>query len=146
MRRLSALATLSLVFLLPGCISFKLSAEDDPSLKASGLGSAYVGYTGFDEWDGTILRLGLLWGDGRAGEIFSFDVWPLGGIGIGLAGARVRVLPIELGAGALFYKPQLPKRHAAPPENLPPSGEPQGEPTQAPVEEAKAASEAGHTK
>lgn len=110
MSRICTLVVFALLFLVPGCISFRLSAEDDPSLKYSGLGTAYAGYSGFDEWDGDLIKLGLLGGQGRAGEIFSLDIWPLGGVGIGLAGARVRVLPIELGVGALFYSPSLPRR------------------------------------
>ena len=131
MKRIVALVLFGLLLLAPGCISFRLTAEDNPSLKASGLGTAYVGYSGFDEWDGSIIKLGLLGGEGRAGEVFSFDIWPLGGIGVGLAGVRVRVLPIEMGAGALFYKPRLPERQSSElPEDLPgPEEEPvQGEP------------------
>jgi hypothetical protein len=109
MKHLSTLL-LAVLFLAPGCISFRLSAESDPSIRASGLGNAYAGYSGVDEWDGDIIKLGLLGGHGRDGEIFSLDIWPLGGVGIGLAGARVRILPIEFGAGALFYKPTLPRR------------------------------------
>ncbi|MHC4078255.1 MAG: hypothetical protein ACYST0_07410, partial [Planctomycetota bacterium] len=95
MKRISLLPLLALLLITPGCITFRLSAEDDPSLKMSGLGTAYAGYSGFDEWDGNLISLGLLGGSGRAGEFFSLDIWPLGGVGVGVAGARVRVLPLE---------------------------------------------------
>ncbi len=110
MKRIPLSLLLGLLLLTPSCISFRLSAEDDPQIRASGLGTAYVGYTGFDEWDGNIIKLGLFGGDGRAGEFFSLDIWPLGGVGLGVAGARVRVLPFEVGAGALLYHPKLPKK------------------------------------
>ena len=110
MKRIPLSLLLGLLLLTPSCISFRLSAEDDPSIRASGIGTAYAGYSGFDEWDGSIIKLGLFGGDGRAGEFFSLDIWPLGGVGLGLAGARVRVLPFEVGAGALLYHPKLPKK------------------------------------
>ncbi len=110
MKRIPLSLLLGLLLLTPSCISFRLSAEDDPQIRASGLGTAYVGYTGFDEWDGNIIKLGLFGGDGRAGEFFSLDIWPLGGVGLGVAGARVRVLPFEVGAGALLYHPRMPKK------------------------------------
>ncbi|MHC4513394.1 MAG: hypothetical protein ACYTGW_03340 [Planctomycetota bacterium] len=119
MKRISLLPLLALLLLTPSCI-FRVSAEDDPSLKMSGFGTAYAGYSGFDEWDGSLIQLGLLGGSGRAGEFFSLDIWPLGGVGVGLAGARVRVLPLEIGAGVLFYHPSLPSRSDTDvPEDLP---------------------------
>ena len=107
---LSLFLLLGVLVLTPSCITFRLSAEDDPSLKASGIGTAYAGYSGFDEWDGTIIKLGLFGGEGRPGEFFSLDIWPFGGIGLGVAGARVRVLPFEIGVGTLLYHPKLPKK------------------------------------
>ncbi len=110
MKRIPLSLLLGLLLLTPSCISFRLSAEDDPSIRASGIGTAYAGYSGFDKWDGTIIKLGLFGGEGRSGEFFSLDIWPLGGVGLGVAGARVRVLPFEVGAGALLYHPRLPKK------------------------------------
>ena len=114
MKRFSLSLLLGLLVLTPSCISFRLSAEDDPSIKASGIGTAYAGYCGFDEWDGSIIKLGLFGGEGRPGEFFSLDIWPFGGIGLGVAGARVKVLPFEIGAGALLYHPRLQKPEFGP--------------------------------
>ena len=122
MKRISLLPLFGLLLLTftPGCINFRVSADDDPVVKISGLGTAYAGYSGIDEWDGNILNLGLFSGTARKGEFFSLDIWPLGGFGVGIAGARVRVLPFEMGAGVLFYQPKLPgKKHDDPVENLP---------------------------
>ena len=61
MKRISLLPLLAVVLFTPSCI-FRVSAEDDPSLKMSGFGTAYAGYSGFDEWDGSLIQLGLLGG------------------------------------------------------------------------------------
>ena len=105
------LPALSLFLLIaPSCISFRLTADQQPSVKMRGLGTAYAGVSGIDEWDGNLIRLGLFQGTARAGEFFSLDIWPFGGVGVGVVGARVRVLPFEVGAGALLYHPRLPHR------------------------------------
>ena len=101
-----------LLFLLgllstPGCISFSIGTDRDPArVEVDGFAEGYIRADALKPYDGTLLRFGLLTEAERHGEIFSLDVWPLFGVGIGLVGARVRILPIEAGLGILFYRPR----------------------------------------
>ena len=91
--------------MLVGC-SLKMGPRTEPSrIQMDGLGTAYAAVCGIRPYDGTILEANILEGK-RDGEILSLDIWPLGGVGIGLIGARAQVLPLEAAAGLLFYQPQ----------------------------------------
>jgi len=68
--------------------------------------------TGFD---GNVVKVGFLHDNGRPGELAYADVWPLAGVGVGFVGARLRILFLEVGLGALCYD-------AVPPPPPPPSG------------------------
>jgi len=95
------------VVLLGGCISLKIGTETRPScLKMEGLADGYVSLSALHGYNGTILDFGLLNESLRRGEILSLDVWPLAGVGVGVVGARVRVLPMEAGLGVLWYNPK----------------------------------------
>ena len=113
-RRKLTIPTLALcAALLPGCLSLSLRTEQhDPALAVSGIVDGYVTPDALGSYDGELLHAGLFGSSARKGEIASLDVWPLFGVGIGVVGARVRVLPIEAALGTLFYEPSRP-RHAA---------------------------------
>ncbi len=100
------LALLIALILLPGC-SLRLGSNDN-ALQLDGLASAYATASAWPEYDGTFFRLGLLGEDCEEDEVITLDVWPLFGVGVGIAGARVRVLPFEVAAGVLFYDPDPP--------------------------------------
>ena len=104
-----ALFLLSLCGLLStsGCISFSIGTDRDPArVEVDGFADGYIRADALKPYDGTLLRFGLLTEAERHGEIFSLDVWPLFGVGIGLVGARVRILWVEAGLGNLFYRPR----------------------------------------
>ena len=50
-----------------------------------------------------------IFGAARCGEIATLDLWPLFGVGVGLAGVRIRILPFEFAIGTLFYHPKPPR-------------------------------------
>ena len=95
--------------LTAGCFSPGVKSTSDPvGIKYEGLGSAYVAFGPeiIGESDTRFIRGGLLGSATRPGEWVSLDVWPLFGVGVGLAGARIQVLPFEVGAGILWYEPR----------------------------------------
>ncbi len=111
--RLAARLAPSLAALaLPGCLSLSVRTEaHDPALAVSGIVDGYVTPAALHPYDGHLIDAGLFEGDNlRRGEVAALDIWPLGGVGVGLVGARVRVLPLEIGLGTLFYEPSRPTR------------------------------------
>jgi hypothetical protein len=107
MKIIAGVASAALVAWLGGCISLKVGTETPPScLKIEGLADGYVTLSALHDYNGTILEFGLLNESLRKGEILSLDVWPLAGVGVGVVGARVRVLPLEAGLGVLWYNPK----------------------------------------
>ena len=100
------LLPLALLSLTPGCIGVSVGTDDDEFFRMRGLGTAYAAVPGIDDYDGKIIKLGLLSRAPSGAQLAGIDVWPLFSVGIGLVGARVRVLPFEIGAGVLFYEPK----------------------------------------
>jgi hypothetical protein len=101
------LCAMCAVLFLTGCVSLKVGPEAEPSsLRMEGLASAYVSTGGIRQYDKTILQFELFSNLGRSGEIVSVDLWPFAGFGLGLVGVRAHVLPLEVGAGILFYPPK----------------------------------------
>lgn len=107
MLRFNACIAAVAMLMLSGCVSVKVGAKTEPSrLEFDGLGTAYAAVNGVRPYDGTFLRANLLSSHRNDGEVASFEVWPICGAGVGLAGARINVFPIEVGAGILFYEPK----------------------------------------
>lgn len=104
---------LLLVAFLPSCIGVSVGTDDDEFFRMRGLGTAYAAVPGIDDYDGKIIRLGLLSRAPEGAQLAGIDVWPLFSIGVGLVGARVRILPFEIGAGVLFYEPKPVRRDLA---------------------------------
>jgi hypothetical protein len=100
-----------------GCVSLEVGTESTRPPTISTLASAYVGLEGITPYDGTILRIGLWHMDARPGEIFSLDIWPLVGFGVGLVGVRAHVLPVDAGVGVIWYQP-VPCVQMAPMESV----------------------------
>jgi hypothetical protein len=100
MRRL-----LPLLLLLPACVSVRVG-PDDEFFRVRGLAHAHASVNGLDDYDGSLLDIGILTNTRGRGELVSVEVGPLAGVGVGLFGARARVLPLELGAGVGFYDPR----------------------------------------
>ena len=127
------LLLVGILSLTAGCFSPGMKSTDDPvGLKYEGLGSAYVAFGPeiIGESDTRFIRGGLLGRATRPGEWVSLDVWPLFGVGVGLAGARIQLLPFEVGAGTLWYEPRPRVKAKKPPE----SAELPSEPDTRPVE------------
>jgi hypothetical protein len=101
---------LSLASLSSGCIGVSVGTDDDEFFRMRGLGTAYAAVPGIDDYDGKIIRLGLLSRAPAGAQLAGIDIWPLCSVGVGLVGARVRVLPFEVGAGILFYEPKPVRR------------------------------------
>jgi hypothetical protein len=116
------LCALCAVLFLSGGLSLRVAAqaaalEVEPGtagLELPGLASAYVSMNGMGDGDRGIFSAVLFRNLGRGGEIVSVDFWPIVGFGIGFVGARVHVLPVEVGLGVLFY----PHEPAAPRERV----------------------------
>lgn len=104
------LLPLFLTLLTPSCIGVSVGTDDDEFFRMRGLGTAYAALPGIDDYDGKIIRLGLLSRSPAGAQLAGIDIWPLLSVGIGFVGARVRVLPFEIGAGILFYEPKAVRR------------------------------------
>lgn len=92
-----------------GCLSVKVGAEADHAvISASGLVSGYLSFNALPPYQGEVIDLGILAGTGRAWELAHLDVWPVGGIGLGLVGFRARLLMVEAALGTLIYHPAAP--------------------------------------
>jgi hypothetical protein len=87
-----------------------VGTDDEEFFRMRGLGTAYAALPGIDDYDGKIIKLGLLSRSPGGGQLAGVEVWPLFKVGVGLVGAQVRVLPLELGAGVLFYHPNPVRR------------------------------------
>jgi hypothetical protein len=74
-----------------------------PQVYTDGLVNSSVALTGIGPYDNRFFHASVLSHDGRFGGIASLEVWPLGGVGIGFAGARVKILPLEIAIGVLGY-------------------------------------------
>jgi len=92
---------------LTGCTSFTVNADKNPpQVKSKGLVNAYFACNGIRPFDRRIIEAGVFSDSDRWGNVASLDVWPIAGIGISLIGARVKLLPFELGLGILGYDPE----------------------------------------
>lgn len=93
--------------LLSGCASFTVGTDKNPPrIKSEGVANGYLCYNGFRKYDGKIIEASVLSDNDRWGDIFSLEIWPVGGMGISLVGTRVKILPFELGLGVLGYEPK----------------------------------------
>ncbi len=104
LRRL--LPAVALAVLLPACTSIRIGTDDPEGrgIRVDGLVDGYANFDGLERYDGEILYAGIF-GSAQGDDLATLDIWPLGGVGVGLAGARVRFLPLELGLGTLGYDP-----------------------------------------
>lgn len=106
LRTLVGSAALLLAPLLTaGCHIVMGTADGPKRLELTGAGTIYATHQAWRRWNGNVVEFGAFGGTERKGEFLSLDVWPLFGVGVGAIGARVRVLPIEIGFGTLFYEP-----------------------------------------
>jgi len=99
------------VLILGGCVAVRVGTQEEESaLRVEGLANGYVSLNGIRPYNGTLLELGLLTGSKRshAFEVVSAEVWPVVGLGVGLAGVRVQLLFLDVGVGVLAYKPAPP--------------------------------------
>lgn len=109
-----------------GCMTVRLGTNSDRNMiEMNGLGSAYATLSGIESYDGTIIEAHLIDSPGQTGELIGLKIWPLGEAGAGLVGARLKLLPLDLGAGILFYEPHPAGpclRSEESPKKMPPEG------------------------
>ena len=91
---------------ITGCISVTVSSESSVEAECDGLLNGYATCNGIRPYDGTLIEAGCLSFNDRWGDVVSLDIWPIGGVGVGLIGAQVKLLPFEAGIGLLGYDPQ----------------------------------------
>lgn len=105
-KNMKGLIALLLCFAMSSCVSLRIGPDSD-FLEMKGLANVYGTFDGLDSWDGhTWFDFGLFTNtDGRS-ELASLELGPLAAVGVGLLGARVRVLGLEIGLGTLFYNPR----------------------------------------
>lgn len=95
---------LFLCFTLASCVSVTIGSDKD-SLEVRGLVNAYATLDGLEDRSGPLFEFGLFTSEGGRDELFNLEIGPLASVGVGLVGARVRVLPLEIGIGSVFYNP-----------------------------------------
>ena len=107
MKRLAQLGVPLGCLMHVGCLSLQLGTDSNPpQLNARGLVNGHFTATGFEPYDGKIMKAGIFGDADRPGELASLDVWPIGGLGVGFVGGRIRILPVEMGFGILGYDPK----------------------------------------
>lgn len=107
MRLSFTVLSLSTLLLLNSCIALSIGTERKPSrIEAKGLGSAYAAIPGIEPFEGNIAQIGLFQDSARDGEWASVDIWPIGGVGVGFVGARIKLFIFEIGAGVFGYQPE----------------------------------------
>jgi hypothetical protein len=88
----------------PGCTLLSGGVgPTPPQIYTDGLVNSSVALTGIGPYNNRFFHASVLSKNGRYGGIASLELWPLGGIGIGFVGARVKILPIEFALGVLGY-------------------------------------------
>jgi len=97
----------AVLVLTSGCIRLKTGFYPE-SYKADFQGwfKGYASYKEMPTWDGTFLKIATFDDNERPGEMLTLDIPFLAGVGIGLLGARVRILPFALGVGTIAYDPK----------------------------------------
>ena len=108
MRTSCVLAAFAFLTAASGCLSVNVGTEKSGPghVRMGGLVSGLADLNGISAYDGTLLRFGLLTNTPREGELIGLDIWPLAGVGIGFIGARVQLLPLQIGIGTLCYEPE----------------------------------------
>ncbi|MHC5066007.1 MAG: hypothetical protein ACYTG5_18760 [Planctomycetota bacterium] len=108
MNLLTKLSLLTALPLLAGCFSLRMgdnTRDEDKFFEIDGLASAYGNIVSFDEYDGPNYGIDILSNLGD-GEVAAVDLGPIFGVGVGLAGFRLRIWPIDFGIGVLAYDPE----------------------------------------
>ena len=103
-RKLATCAAL-LGLTLAGCGSMDVRTDGDYKIGFEGPLQGYMNTGDIPAYGGEVLSLGWLGGAERSGDVVSMDLWPIGGFGVGLIGARVNILWLDLGLGTGFYDP-----------------------------------------
>jgi len=88
-----------------GCAGLTVG-KNPPRLESKPLLKGYMVYNGFRPYDGKILETGVLSKNDRWGDIVSLDLWPIGGVGVSFIGAKIKLLPFEIGFGVFGHDPE----------------------------------------
>ena len=96
-----------LTFNLTGCLSFSVGVEKNPpEIKSTGIVSTHLALDDIRPFNGKLIEGGVLSGGQRWGNLVSLDIWPVGGLGLGLLGVRMKLLFLEAGVGFFGYDAQ----------------------------------------
>ena len=91
-------------FLAASCVNLRLGSDGDH--KFDSLVTVHGSMGALDDYDGTVLDMGLFTRRNGRTEIFYAQLGPFLSVGIGLVGVRAQLLPLEFGVGGLFYDPR----------------------------------------
>ena len=106
-RQLAAIALLAAA--LPACTSFDVNVDDPPPEFPKPLvADGYLEFDGLREYDGSVINFQILGTGARKGELLHVEVWPFAGVGIGLLGFLLQVLPLDVRVGTILYEPSAP--------------------------------------
>ena len=106
MRRLALPGIVAAALLAAGCTSVRTGPKlYQKGFRYEGKLGGYLSYTDLRGYDGEVLQLDFLNSEQQPGEVFNFDVWPIGGFGLGPIGARGHLFWIGGGMGTLWYIP-----------------------------------------
>lgn len=102
------LALLCAVPFLSSCISLRFgdsSRGDNSFFEMDGIAGAYGEIVDWDDFQGADYGIDVLH-NVSDGEVAAVDFGPIFGVGVGLAGFRLRIWPIDFGIGVLAYDPE----------------------------------------
>ncbi len=106
MRTAKLMALAIVAAALPACSTFNLNLHDTPpEFPDAAVLDWQFTTDALGEYDGNILDASFLGTGERKGELVMVDLWPFVGVGVGLVGARIRILPLEIGLGIGFSAP-----------------------------------------
>ncbi len=91
---------------LSACTTMNMNVKDaQPEFPEIHPFDWYFNTDGMTEYDGDIVDLSFLGTGARQGELVHVSIWPFVGVGVGAAGFRAQILPLDFGLGTILYKP-----------------------------------------
>ncbi len=107
MKKLFGTTLVFVLLLMSSACGLKFGTDvEPPDFHMDKPGNAYFKVSQIPDYNGTILGAHIFRSGQHTGEIASLWAWPVGGLDVGLLGARLKLFGMETGAGTLFFQPE----------------------------------------